>query len=365
MGIRSPWARAAAETLANLGHEVHAIDFQESKDSYLGGLEESGMMAKFQRSVAAVHLLRGFPVSSVRYFLAVPQFRRFLGAIRPDVLLVLYGGGFAQLAFLSGFRPYVVFAVGSEVLLRSGIQRQITRFAFERASHVFANGQFLATKTRELAPKAAVTSLLLGVDIDRFVSDFPLGSPHFLCNRGFRYPYNNDFIIRALSNLGQVGPFTFHFASAGPELQSSQALAASILPPNLKESVKFWGGLPEDQMLDLIRRSRFFVSMSFSDGTATSMLEAMACGAYPILSDIPQNREWIFPEHQNGALVPLQDARALTTILAHAINEPEIQLRTAEFNRNVVRQHADSKANLALLASKLATIASQHLANKS
>jgi L-malate glycosyltransferase len=36
-----------------------------------------------------------------------------------------------------------------------------------------------------------------------------------------------------------------------------------------------------------------YVSVPSSDGTSVTMLEAMAAGAYPVVSDLPGNREWV------------------------------------------------------------------------
>src|SRR4029079_13645664 len=40
-------------------------------------------------------------------------------------------------------------------------------------------------------------------------------------------------------------------------------------------------------------RAEVYVSASRSDSTSQSLLEAMAAGALPVVSDIPGNREWV------------------------------------------------------------------------
>jgi hypothetical protein len=52
-------------------------------------------------------------------------------------------------------RPYAVYAVGSDVLAGGGIARRFARVALERAACVFANGGFLAARTRELVAPTA------------------------------------------------------------------------------------------------------------------------------------------------------------------------------------------------------------------
>jgi glycosyltransferase involved in cell wall biosynthesis len=55
-------------------------------------------------------------------------------------------------------------------------------------------------------------------------------------------------------------------------------------------------------MADLLSQTDIYVSTSLYDGTSVSLLEAMGSGAFPIVTDIPSNREWISPG-QNGFLV--------------------------------------------------------------
>ena len=51
-----------------------------------------------------------------------------------------------------------------------------------------------------------------------------------------------------------------------------------------------------------------YVSTSLHDGTSVSLLEAMGSGAFPIVTDIPSNREWIH-HGQNGFLVPVNEEK--------------------------------------------------------
>ena len=83
---------------------------------------------------------------------------------------------------------------------------------------------------------------------------------------------------------------------------------------------------------------------------ATSLLEAMSCGLFPVLSDIPANREWIAESRDNGILVPLHWPVALGHALSRAIRGRAWRERVAAANRAMVVERADSAANLAMLA---------------
>ena len=73
-------------------------------------------------------------------------------------------------------------------------------------------------------------------------------------------------------------------------------------------------------MLEALHSGSCYISASLSDGTANSLLEAMAAGLFPIVSDIPANREWI-ADGENGMLFPPGDHMALARCLERACRE--------------------------------------------
>jgi glycosyltransferase involved in cell wall biosynthesis len=352
----SPWAIELAMHLAGLGHDVHAVTFTQggSRDGYMRGREdltEERLRVLSDRGTT-LHEIDSAFTSGLRYFTAVPGLRRILRTVRPDALLALYGGGLATMACLSGFRPYAVYAVGSDVHLVSGARRALTAWTFRQAGCVFANGEHLAEATRLLSPRARVVPLYMGASTAEFTPGTPPATPvRIVCTRGFESVYNNEYLIRGLAAMPDPGvEYEVRFLGPGPLLNESRALANRILPAERRRRVRFWGGLPWDEVRRELRSAHVYVSLSLSDGTSTSLLEAMSCGLFPVLSDIPANREWIAESRDNGILVPLHWPMALGHALARAIRGRAWRERVAAANRALVVERADSATNLAMLA---------------
>lgn len=96
------------------------------------------------------------------------------------------------------------------------------------------------------------------------------------------------------------------------------------------------GQLSYDKNIETVASSRFLVSLTTSDGAPLSVLEAMAVGTIPILSDTEPNREWVV-HGQNGFLVPLNDPLAAKQILAQALNLDPISSRQfIKRNREII-----------------------------
>ena len=76
----------------------------------------------------------------------------------------------------------------------------------------------------------------------------------------------------------------------------------------LAERVVLLGTRPHDELEQRYRAADFFVQTSHREGSGYSLLEAMACGATPLVTDIPAARAIV---GEAGSLTPIGDAKAL------------------------------------------------------
>jgi glycosyltransferase involved in cell wall biosynthesis len=144
--------------------------------------------------------------------------------------------------------------------------------------------------------------------------------------------------------------FRVVLASAGTLLQDARTLADKILPPAIREKVHFLNGVTHDGILRNLQSAHVYTSVSRSDGTSISLLEALSCGLFPVLSDIPQNREWIDPKLGNGMLVPLDNPSEYARQLSKAIRDADRRSEASSFNRRLVLERADSRKTMAHVA---------------
>ncbi len=88
------------------------------------------------------------------------------------------------------------------------------------------------------------------------------------------------------------------------------------------------------------------VSIPSSDGTAMSVLEAMACGVPLIVSDLPSNHEWITPG-VNGEVVPVGDQKELTEKMINLLRDTDMRERYSEMNVQTISDRADHDKHMA------------------
>jgi glycosyltransferase involved in cell wall biosynthesis len=97
--------------------------------------------------------------------------------------------------------------------------------------------------------------------------------------------------------------------------------------------------------VDLCGRSAIYASSSAIDGTSLSLLEAMATGLYPVVSDIAANRWWI-KAGEGGTLVASQEPQAWAQAIVEALDDEERRQRALAVNRARVERDADWQANM-------------------
>ena len=106
----------------------------------------------------------------------------------------------------------------------------------------------------------------------------------------------------------------------------------------LQQQVRFVGRLSAQQQAAHYARAQWYLSQPESDSVAVSVLEAMAYGCIPLLSDLPANRELVQDGH-NGWIVP---AGGIDLSRAVPLALPPLQAQAAAIarhNRDWVQHH--------------------------
>lgn len=303
------------------------------------------------------------------YITRIPRVRQLIKRYRPDVIFAPYVASNGMTAVLSWRGPTVVAAVGSDVLSamegggwKRSIRRALLGFICRRAALINTVSHELTEAVVRLgADRARVLEQSFGFDAERFWPDPAMPrteAAKIVCTRKHEPLYDIATIIAALGRLRAAGhPFTATLACAGSLLERHRELVEQI---SLQNQVAFTGQLPHDQIPGLLRQGDLYVSASTTDGTSVSLLEALASGLFPVVSDIRANRPWI--EHgKNGLLFPVGDAHALTEALVRALRDRELRCAAFQHNLELVRTKANMLDNFRRLAAAMEQVAAAGL----
>jgi glycosyltransferase involved in cell wall biosynthesis len=320
-----------AEHFTRQGHEVKVISFQ------FGEIE----------GVKTICLSSGVTVSPLNIVRLLPRMRRIIQEINPDILHAHYATSYGVAGALAGRKPLIITAWGSDVLIepeKSWIYRQMVRFSLSRADLITSMAQHM---TRHLVEKGYATAdkiitLPFGVDTQVFNLSKRTrvhGNKQsiVISTRRLENGYDVDTYIRAIPKvLNSCMNVRFVIVGDGPIRTQLEKLAVSL---GVIDSIEFRGQISHQEMPQLLGQCDVFVTTSPSDGNNISLNEAMACGAFPVATDIPANREWI-ENHRNGLLFPCRDVDQLSEMIIEAIQHPEWREATMEMNWDIVKKQA-------------------------
>jgi glycosyltransferase involved in cell wall biosynthesis len=242
-------------------------------------------------------------------------------------------------------KPFIVTIHGSDLRMaieRPGFLRKIFVYVCKNATHLNCVSEVQEKEMEQLGILSEKISIIpMGVD-EAFLEmgknrKIELNKRPFtiLSNRNLLPLYNVSLLIRAIPIILKEEPRTkFLIAGDGSEKENLENEVENL---NLGHSVQFVGRVPHKEMPNLLSQADIYVSTSLYDGTSVSLLEAMGSGTFPIVTDIPPNREWIVPG-QNGFLVPANEEKLLAKKIIDAIRDRALLERSRKENRFLIEE---------------------------
>ncbi len=323
---------------SEIGHEVHLITLQKAEIENIqihfidcGDISKSG--------------------GNWRVLTRIWEIKRIIKNIQPDLLHSLYATSYGILGAFSGFHPFVVTALGSDVLIsptNSKIYQFLLKYVFSKAQWITA----MSNPMREIMIKLGAkpertTTLIFGIDTSIF-NDFgkTLSNDKFVITstRNFEPIYNIDILVDALSICQSKIPNLYvNLIGSG---RMEVLLKEKIQTLGLDKSINFVGKLTQPEIANYLNNSHLFVSVSSSDGNNISLNEAMACGCVNVVSDIPANRQWII-EGENGFYCPEISAESIANTILNAFQKFEsINEKATSLNKKIISEQADWSVNM-------------------
>lgn len=310
------------------------------------------LLGRFRSSVVAARYRLG-PLTLPSYG---HNFARLVRNLEPDLvhaLRVPFEGMLA--AYTPPGIPLAVSIWGNDLTLhaaRNGAMARWTTRSLRRADGLAADARRDIRLGREWGFDPDKPVLVVpgsgGIDLaemervraesDSIPDPFPGGAPLVVNPRGFRPgSVRNDVFFQSIPLILERCP-NVQFACPG---MAGQAEALAWLKRlKLGGQVDLLPYLSQEELWRLFLRAQVTVSVSAHDGTPNSLLEAMACGCFPVAGDIESLREWITPG-VNGLLVDPGRPEALAEAVLLALDHPELRSQAAQRNQEIIAARAE------------------------
>jgi glycosyltransferase involved in cell wall biosynthesis len=276
-----------------------------------------------------------------------------IDAIKPDLIHAMripFEGMVSALAVeqLTGAPPLLVSIWGNDFTFHASSTRdmaELTRHTLKLAAALHADCQRDLRLAREWGFPSGRPTVVLpgggGVQPEIFYPEEPPGAnsdaaPTVIQPRGFRAYVQNEAFFKAIPLILARSPETrFLMPAMADEAQAQEwgrqlgvAHAVALLPRQTRP-----------QMADLFRQAQVIVSPTTHDGTPNTLLEALACGCFPVAGDIESLREWITPG-VNGFLCDPTNPQALAEGVLQALSAPDLRQQARAVNLALITTRA-------------------------
>ncbi|NLZ49301.1 MAG: glycosyltransferase family 4 protein [Clostridiales bacterium] len=322
------------EYFSNLGYEVHVIsshyhDIKNCKVHYIP------------------YGLKNFPFMKSKV-------HKIISEINPDILhchqvndCALYGVTYKKM-------KVIVSALGSDILIspeKSKILKQMVKYILKRADFITSDSIYMTKKIIELGGNEENTYT------------FPMGIEDEVLN--YRHTYSNDnkkikiISTRRLEKLYNINiiiegvalaiknglDISLEIAAGGSELENLKLLVKEL---NVSDRISFYGPYKPHLIGSLLENKDLFVSIPSSDATSVSLLEAMGCGIFPIVSDLPANGEWV-TDRETGYILKDITPEEVCKAIEWSVKNWDKVVEASEKNISLIKEKALWRNNVKIV----------------
>lgn len=286
---------------------------------------------------------------------AILTIRSTVRKFNADMVIAERTTSYGFLAAISGIKPIAIAQQGITDLWPHNsplyiFKKILQDYAFKKADLIHAWGSVMANHMKESnVDMSKVMVLPKGINLGFFEFNDTSHDPiiNAVVTRALQPEYRHDVILRAFAIIKQKNiKFRLTIIGDGTESEKLNVLAKEL---NIENEIDFTGRIDNNDIPKFLQQSNFYISMPITEGVSASLFEAMACGCFPIVSDLPGNRSWI-TEKVNGILVPSENHTKLAEELEWAFNNKNITKKAVAQNRKFVEENANYSMNMKRIA---------------
>jgi len=300
-------------------------------------------------------------VMNIRYLLGpntLPKYQKELNniikSVNPDLvhaLRVPYEGMLASAVPKN--LPLLVSIWGNDFTLHARANAkmgQLTRKVMERANGVLADVHRDITLAHQWGLSNHKPTLVVpgggGIHLDEIKEtatkdishlDLPNKAPIIINPRGIRAYARTDTFFQAIPAVLEEFPNAIFVC---PGMQGKPEAEKWVSKLSLQKNVKLFDNLDQQTIWAVFHQSQLSLSITTHDGTPNTLIEAMACGCFPITGDIDSIREWIVPG-VNGLVVDPDDPQDLAKAIILALNNENLRKEARIHNQELIKTKAE------------------------
>lgn len=329
------------EFFRDIGHEVYLISFRQADISgvklyYIGdsiSIDSDGGNASYLKKVFTI--------------------KNIIKEIKPDIINAHYLTSYGFIGSLvKGKIPFVVSTWGTDILVtpkKNKAYKLLTEYVLKKCDLVTSDSDYMSEEIVKLkANKNKVLTVPMGVSLSDFNStnEEKAREKVFLSMRTLCENSNIECILDAFKLvLEKYNDSKLIITNSG---SSEKDILTYIKKLGIEDKVDFRGFINRQQLFRILNDGLTFVSIPTSDSTSVTLLESMLSGTFPIVSDLPANREWIDDEI-NGLILSKFDSVELSKLMIRTIEDKELIKSAQKINKQIIEERAIWEDNMKIV----------------
>lgn len=316
------WAKELAKHV-----DLYVLSFQETDKAIYALIEKEKCYSLHQKINTAggnFHLLK-----------LLPKVKSIIKQIKPDFINAHYITSYGFLAALAkpGYSKLILSAWGSDILVtpfESNLKKKITQYALKKAFLITSDSHFMSNKITLLSSNAHISTFPFGLEKVPECSIEDKNPKLFFSNRALTPNYRIDLVLELFSEICKTTPDAkLIIANEGSEKEKLLKKATEL---SITDNIEWVGFINAKRQAEIYKEASYFFSVPISDATSVSLLEAMAYGCLPILSNIPANHEWVM--HLENGIIVKNNAN-----IVEFLKQVDYSL-VFNLNRNIIEERA-------------------------
>ncbi|MDI9257201.1 glycosyltransferase [Flavobacterium sedimenticola] len=288
---------------------------------------------------------------------ALLTIKKIAKRLHPDMIIAERTTSYGFLAAYSGIQPIAIAQQGitdlwPENTITYPLKKRIQKYAFQKANLIHAWGEAMADHMKvsgDYSNKIMILPKGINLDFFEFQDASHSQMIHAVVTRSLFPEYQHLLILKAFGILKQKNiPFKLVIIGDGPEMKNLKNAARQL---QIANETEFTGWIENTKIPTYLQAANYYISTPVTEGVSASLFEAMACGCFPIVSDLPGNQHWI-QQKINGILVGVKNEFNLAEELQWAFRNPEFTQKVILANRKFVEENANYKINMKKIALK-------------
>lgn len=334
---------------------ISGLSMSDEFDIYLLGMESAGIRKGILenpkvKKVYEIPALKKISKTGNNYHYLgnLIKIRKIVNDLKPDIINTMYLTSYGFIGSLVKNNALLChFMMGSDIMVtpyKSRIYKWITKYALSRGDFFVMPSRVMHKKVCELYKIPDDKFLMQQYGVGDEIINYPRqGKKYdFVSNRHW-LPNSNILVLLEIFSKMKVPQVLAIIGDKGP---CEEEIKRKI---NSLPKARYFGILPYMENIDVVAKSKFYISLTLSDGASLSILEAMALGAIPVLSDIEPSREWV-EDGVNGFLIDIDDLSAAIEKMNFIISLPDDKLQIMRRkNEEIMRQRGSLRNNMGRL----------------